>query len=946
MNIKRLAVSLALALLLPGLAKAADSPRQHLSLDQNWKFHLGDDWPDALRLNKAGINSGPAGPAFDDGGWRTVTLPHDWAIELPFDPNADANHGFRPVGPYFPQNSVGWYRRTFSLPAGDSDKRIWLQFDGVYRDSTVWVNGWFVKHFESGYYPFRADITDIVKFGGNNVIAVKVDASKFEGWFYEGAGIYRHTWLDETSPVAIAPDGVFVYTKFKDNLPAGPAAIHAQVKLINSEDVPVEANIDYVVKGPDGSAVGEMKESVKMGPRSEKEIATDDDGAGCALGSYSLWSPETPALYQLVTTVQVGGSVVDREQTVFGIRTVAFDKDKGFLLNGKHYELQGTCNHQDHAGVGAALPDALQSYRIAKLKEIGCNAYRTSHNPPTPELLDACDRLGMIVMDENRLLGSDEHNLDLLETQVRRDRNHPSVCIWSLCNEEATQTQPVSGRVGATMQAVVKDLDPTRPVTAAESTGNIFTGLQGTLEVRGWNYNVGPAMDHYHNEHPGQPNVGTEQGSNRSTRGIYETDRDRGYITARQLDIERWWPYFAERPWLSGAFAWTGFDYRGEPSPYRWPCVNSHFGLLDTCGFLKDDAYYLKACWTSTPMVHLLPHWNWAGKEGQPIEVDAFSNCAEVELFLNGQSMGKQTMPKMGHLTWQVKYAAGTLSAKGYNDGKTVAETKVETIGQPAMVQLKPDRTTIKADGEDLALFTVSVADAQGRVSPTASNKIHFTLSGPGKIIGVGNGDPSSHEPDTFVTPPPVKITAIVDWRWKAAPLAGKKAVPDVAPAVDDSGWNTDLHELKQGDTAIIRGHFNVTPEELASPGLELRFPSLGDVGSLYLNGRGIFNFRAREMKSVFEVEKLLKPGANVIAISVWKDSPDGGIAEPGAYLETTGQLVAVPWSRSVFNGLAQVIVQSTREPGQIELTASADGLKPATSPVQTVQSAPRPSLP
>jgi beta-galactosidase len=452
------------------------------------------------------------------------------------------------------------------------------------------------------------------------------------------------------------------------------------------------------------------------------------------------------------------------------------------------------------------------------LKEFGCNAYRTSHNPPTPELLQACDRLGMIVMDENRLLGSDENNLKLLETEVRRDRNHPSVCIWSICNEEPTQTQPVSERVGATMQAVVKGLDPTRPVTAAENTGDVFTGLPGTLEVRGWNYNIGTpgggsrgaAMDNYHKEHPDQPNLGTEQGSDRSTRGIYQSDPQRGYLTARQFGLERWWRFFADRPWLSGAFYWTGFDYRGEPSPFKWPCINSHFGVLDTCGFPKDDAYYLKASWTTAPMVHLLPHWTWPGNEGRQIEVDAFSNCADVELFLNGQSLGKQSMPKGGHLVWQVKYAPGTLSAKGYNDGKTAAEDKVETTGEPESIRLNPDRATIKADGEDLSLFTVSVTDANGRVAPRASNMIHFDLTGPGRILGVGNGDPSCHEPDTFISQPPVR------------------------PA----------------------------------------------------------------------------------------------------------------WSRSVFNGLAQVIVQSTRDPGEIELKATADGLKPATGSVQTQPAEPRPELP
>ena len=441
---------------------------------------------------------------------------------------------------------------------------------------------------------------------------------------------------------------------------------------------------------------------------------------------------------------------------------MAFDKDKGFLLNGKPYELKGTCNHQDHAGVGAALPDALQYFRVAKLKEMGDNAIRTSHNPPTPELLDACDRLGMLVMDENRLLGSDEENLRRWTGQIRRDRNHPSVAIWSIANEEfRVQSTPTGKRVAETMQNLVQRLDPTRPVTYAAPVGNEFQGINSIIEVRGWNYHIGTNnMDAYHAAHPAQPNVGTEQGSTVSTRGIYTNDAARGYVSAYDIGAtkwsntaEQWWSFFAARPWLSGGFVWTGFDYRGEPTPYGWPCVNSHFGMLDTCGFPKDNFYYYQAWWTDKPVLHLLPHWNWPGREGQNIDVWCYANCPEVELFLNGRSLGRQTMTNNSHLQWTVNYAPGTLSAKGYSGGKIVAETKVETTGDPAAVQLAPDRAAINADGEDVSVFTVSVADAQGRIVPVATNLIHFELSGPGKILGVGNGDPSCHEPDVFFSP-------------------------------------------------------------------------------------------------------------------------------------------------------------------------------------------------
>ena len=573
----------------------------------------------------------------------TVDLPHDWAVELPFDRNADTSHGFKPVGPTFEKTSIGWYRRTFDLPAADSNKRIWLTFDGVFRDATVWVNNWLVRRHEGGYYPFREDITDIVKFGGRNVISVRVDATKFEGWFYEGAGIYRHVWLDKTGPVAIAPDGLFVYPRFENNVPSDNAEIHVQANIVNKRGKTSSAVVHCEIISPEGHPVANFDKADELpsGADSTVELVSQ-------LASPQLWSPESPKQYKLVTTVSVDDKIVDQKDVLFGIRTVAFDVSNGFLLNGKHYELYGTCNHQDHAGVGAALPDALQEFRVKKLKEFGCNAIRTSHNPPTPELLDVCDRLGILVMDESRLLGSDSENLRKWDDQIRRDRNHPSVAIWSIANEEfSVQDSLQAAEVVRTMQNWAKRLDPTRPVTYAAPEGNTFLGINGVIEVRGWNYHPGPDMDKYHAAHPNQPNVGTEQASTTTTRGIYATDAARGYVLAYDhhpsqwaQSAEEWWSWFADRPWLSGGFVWTGFDYRGEPTPYKWPCVNSHFGILDTCGFEKDLFYYYKSWWTADPVLHLLPHWNWPGKEGQEIRVDAFSNCKRVELFLNGASLG------------------------------------------------------------------------------------------------------------------------------------------------------------------------------------------------------------------------------------------------------------------------------------------------------------------
>jgi beta-galactosidase len=939
---------------------AAETPREHLSLDANWKFHLGDDWPRALDLAKAGASTGPAAEKFDDDSWRGLNLPHDWAVELPFEKSADRNHGFKPIGPGFATKNLGWYRRTLVLPQEDEGKRIWLTFDGVFRDATVWVNGWLVSRHESGYSPLRADITDIVRFGAKNIVTVRVDATEPEGWFYEGAGIYRHVWLDKTAPVAVAPDGIFVRSEFAGNVPVGIPEIKVEVTLLNSRAAAANATVSCVIIPSAGNSLPVFSGSAQLEADSTRMVSLKS-----AVPAPALWSPESPSLYTLVTTVSVDGKIVDQKETAFGIRTVAFDKDKGFLLNGRPYVLKGTCNHQDHAGVGVALPDALQSFRIARLKEMGSNAYRTSHNPPTPELLDACDRLGMIVMDENRLLGSDAENLRKWDDLVLRDRNHPSVCIWSVANEEfSVQSTVQGGNAARTMQDHVKRLDPTRPVTYAAPQGDTFDSVNGIIEVRGWNYHVGADMDSYHAKHPDQPNVGTEQASVLGTRGIYEDDAKRGYVRAydnRGKDTaEAWWSYFADRAWLSGAFVWTGFDYRGEPTPYAWPCISSHFGILDTCGFPKDSFYYYKSWWGSDVVLHLLPHWNWPGREGQEIHVDALSNCREVELFLNGASLGRQTTKPNSKLLWKVKYAPGTLSAKGFDAaGKVVAETKVETTGQPVAVKLTRDLTglsaAVKADGEDLAVFTVSVVDAQGREVPTAQNKIGFDLAGAGRIIGVGNGDPSCHEPDVFLSPEPRTIP-VEGWRWEVEsfPTNSDASSPVLNAGLDETGWNVakprtnatigDL-PLYEGKTAVYRAHIKLTEEELSAPAVRLLFNGCNKHGWYFVNGQLVGESNKWEERPSFDVKQHLHAGDNIIAVGVQHGGTYGGL-NPNVNLEICAKPTAVKWSRSLFNGLAQIIVQSSKTPGEIKLTAEAHGLKPATAKAETVSAPLRPSVP
>ena len=957
-SLQRHLLALVLVFAMGALASAAAttdaSPRERLLLDFGWKFHLGNEWGIGQNLAKAGTGIGPASVVYSDASWRRVDLPHDWAIELPFDAKGDTAHGSKALGEAFPQNSVGWYRRTFDLPATDVGRRLWLELDGAFRDTTVFVNGWFVGHHESGYSGVRYDITDVVNCGGKNVVAVKVDATQTEGWFYEGAGIYRHVWLVKTAPLAVAPDGVFVYSQFKDNLPVGPAEIHLQARLTNAQSVPADAAVTWEIDGPDGKVLGTASQTGRIAA-----AATGEVEQLTKIAVPELWSPETPKLYRLVTTIASGGRTVDRVETEFGIRTVAFDANRGFLLNGKPYLLKGTCNHQDHAGVGAALPDQLQFFRIAKLKEMGGNAYRTSHNSPTPELLEACDRLGMLVMDESRLVGSDALHLKWFEEQVRRDRNHPSVAIWSLGNEEFTvQGIPSGARVATAMQELVKRLDPTRPITCNAAVGNEFTGINTVIEVRGWSYHIGKDnMDAYHAAHPQQPNVGSEQGSTVGTRGIYADDKERGYVSAYDdhgqtwsNTAEEWMSFFDSRPWLSGGFVWTGFDYRGEPTPYGWPCINSHFGIYDTCGFPKDNYWYYQSWWVDRPVLHLLPHWNWPGKEGSEIDVRALSNCEEVELFLNGRSLGRQTLKRTETLKWKVPYAPGTLSARGFKGGQLVAETKVETTGAPAAVLLTPDRPTIDANGEDVSVITVAVADAAGRIVPVAGNAVRFELEGPGRIIGVGNGDPSCHEPDVFVATAPLRTMIIGGWRWKKVASIYAQDLPETGGSMDDSGWDkldvtAESGPLGLREQGVFRTRFMASAQDLTAPAMELYFGKIDGDGKVFVNGQQIGSAGDPRSASSYDVKTFLHPGENTIAVAIANYGPAAGVNK-GVCLRMPEPPLPVEWRRSVFNGLAQIIVQSSKEAGAIKLTARSAGLQPATILLQAKTAAPRPAVP
>jgi beta-galactosidase len=740
----------------------AVGPREQFLFDFGWKFTLGNGCDPSKDLgfgygqsdfSKTGdFKFAKAG--FDDSAWRTLDLPHDWAVELPFvhddsggRDNAMKSHGYKPVGRRFPETSVGWYRREFEIPSRDLGRRIWVEFDGVFRDMLVFVNGCFIGRNDNGYAPFRFDLTDFIAYGAKNYIVLRVDASFGDGWFYEGAGVYRHVWLTKTDAVHLGKWDTVV----RPSVSGDSATLALATIVCNQGKQPTSAKVTWKILDARGATVATAESP-------EQSIPVDGSApctATATLASPALWSIDEPNLYSAIVTVESDGQPRDAERVSFGIRTALFDPEKGFFLNGKSLKIQGTCNHQDHAGVGAALPDRLQAFRLGVLREMGCNAVRTSHNMPTPEWVEACDRIGVMMMCETRQMSSNPGGLEQLELMVKRYRNSPSIIIWSIGNEEFLLQGPMAeqgAKIAAAMVRRCHELDPTRVVSAAVN-GNNEKGVSDALDVIGFNYNL-KLPDPFHKEHPQRAIYGSETSSAISTRGEYATDPLRNTVNSYDGVVpwgetaEEWWTFYGSRDWEAGGFAWTGFDYRGEPTPYGWPSINSQFGIVDMCGFPKDYFYYYRAWWGKEPSLHLFPHWNWHGREGGQIAVWVYSNLDEVELLVNGTSLGRQKVPHLGHVQWNVKYEPGAIEARGYKGGEVVLTEKRETTGPTTAIRLTADRTEINADGEDVAMLKVEGLDKEGRLVPIADNLIAFTIAGPGKLIGVGNGNPNCLESD------------------------------------------------------------------------------------------------------------------------------------------------------------------------------------------------------
>ena len=752
----------------PSLAIAGDSVREKILINNDWTFaygHAADMRQDFTHgteyfsyVTKVMSNKGHKGPVtmqFDDSSWQKVNLPHDWVVDLPYAGEASHSHGYKCVGWKYPETSVGWYRKKIFIPEEDRGKRILVEFEGIFRDSEVFCNSIYMGHERSGYASTVYDMTEYINFGAENLITVRADASLEEGWFYEGAGIYRNVWLHKTGQTAIEPYGVSLKDyRFNDNRTSCTVVSEVRVGKVGAEP---QYLIAQTLLDAEGKAVATAF-SDQDKPTMELQVTAP-----------RLWSLEDPYLYTLRTCIYKGGysieNLLDEYDVRIGIRSIEFDPQRGFLLNGTRVELKGCDLHLDHAGVGVAVPDELWRYKLQQLKLYGFNAIRSSHNPASPAMLDLCDEMGMVVIDENRMFGINTEHFDLMERMIRRDVNHPSVILWSIGNEEwAVEYDPIGRDIARRMVDFVHSIDTTRPVTYGNCGGR-----EAVLacDVFGYNYVVQNAIEEFHVKYPDHCAVGTEETTGAGTRGKYETDRTKGWFRShnrtgvkpdttngsdegmqRTADgkilnvIERGWKYYAARPWLGGLFYWTGFDYRGEPSPLSWPATGSQFGVLDYCGFPKDEAFYLKSVWTSEPMVHVAPYWGQGMLEGQTVDLWIYSNCDAVQLSLNGKSLGRKDMPKYGHISWPVAYKYGKLVATGYIKGKKVTEQVLQSPGYATAVVCKTSKTKLLPDGQDVAVLDFTVVDAKGNEVPDAAIPLAVTVSSNLTILGWGNGDP------------------------------------------------------------------------------------------------------------------------------------------------------------------------------------------------------------
>src|SRR5215216_1860195 len=793
--IKKLNIALCCILFAASISFANSRPGKRVSFNRDWRFNLGD------------VTNGQD-TGLDDSRWRRLDLPHDWSIEGEFSEKAPAGTG----GGALP-GGIGWYRKSFTVPANAKGKQIFIEFDGVYRNSEVWVNGHYLGKRPYGYISFQYELTPHLIYGSNrNVIAVKVDNSQQpNSRWYSGSGIYRNVWLTTLAPVHIEHWGTYVTTP---EVNTQSATVVIQTKVNNSSKNVAPVNLTTIIQDASGREVARAIEKDSHAEVSQK----------LKVSSPVLWSDERPYLYKVVSQLEQGGRIVDRYESPLGIRSFRFDINKGFFLNGKPLKIRGVCNHHDLGSLGSAVNTRAIERQLEMLKAMGVNGIRTSHNPPAPELLDLTDRMGFIVMDEafdvwkiqktkyDYHLDWDEWHKRDLEDMVLRDRNHPSIFIWSIGNEvmEQWNNNPAGGTITKELTAIVRNLDRTRPITSATNgvSRDNKVIMEGDLDLVGTNYHHAQ-LPEFAKMFPGRAIIGAETNSSLHTRGSYAMPSDEIRRWPRkEEDIlklgptyecsaydnstapwgsahEEQWKLVKNHDFFSGMFIWTGWDYIGEPTPFPWPAISSYFGIIDLAGFPKDPFYFYHSEWTNTPVLHVFPHWNW--KPGETIDVVAyFNNADEVELFLNGRSQGiKRKQGDDMHVFWRLAFEPGVLKAVSRKNGQVVLTREIQTAGEPARIVLVPDRARIKADGVDLSFVTVKVVDKNGTLVPAADNLIKFELIGQGAIVGVDNGNQISHE--SFKAKQRKAFhgmaLAIVQAKQRSGRIVLKATADDLAPA-------------------------------------------------------------------------------------------------------------------------------------------------------------------
>lgn len=672
-------------------------------------------------------------------GWQTVELPHDYIISQPYEEKENNAWGFF-------RHHPAWYRKHFTLDPADEGKRLVLYFEGVADRCTVYLNGSFMLEHRESHTPFEIDITDFARFDRENVLAIRVSCGHGEGWWYGGGGIYRNVWLEKTERLAVERYGVFVAPEKRPDQPEDSWRVPVQVEVRNNAFTAATVAVHTELVAPDGRVAASADGTLAVPARETACLTLQAE-----VEAPQRWDIDTPNLYTAVTTVQEGDEVLHIEKTPFGFRTLGFDSERGFFLNGRPVKIQGVCGHGDCGLTGRAVPDSVYRYKARQIKRMGANAYRCSHYPQAEYWMDEMDRQGILVMAETRFFSSAADGLAELRTLIRRDRNHPSVFLWSVGNEEPLFVREQGLRILRTLRAEVRKLDTTRPVITANDRDPQNCTVYGESDLIGVNYNL-PKLDILHEKYPDKAILSTENSATGTTRGWYADDVPAlGRINAIDHGTNAWfpareltWRFLLERPWVMGGFQWIAFEHRGEAA---WPRVSSASGAIDLYLQPKDAFYQNQSFWLPEPMIHLLPHWNWPQRLGKPVDVRAYTNCEQAELFLNGRSLGRQTIQPAGHGAWIVPYEPGELRVVGYRAGEAVAADRRETTGRPVALRLRAENgEDVHANGRDVLLLTCTAVDAEGREVPDAAPQVLFYTNALGRVIATG-ADNTDHVP-------------------------------------------------------------------------------------------------------------------------------------------------------------------------------------------------------